>query len=900
MDAGSDDSSCLSQDSDVAFALMDFEGVNFDEEGEGDGAKMPETGKPSHPNVAAKEEKETPCDDDVDVPAQVVQKESQITSNSHVDANNALMKGAKALMEDAGGEGSESNAAKTIDSSEPSNIVFERIYAPPMDLDEDAKVAIDEECYILLKDCYVGDTDKPRQNKKLPLDCEVLKRIQESSKLLSQGRYLDILSGPTATIFFEYATSDPNESLSVAQRIRHCILQYCTTVAKCVEVELMGVAALNIFMQCNYTGPSLHHGGVSRPGKEEETYEILRTVNPHLVFASQLNVSRDGDIVELEKGEHENEKQDDKVKEPIFDAPYHNAVLGELSVDGEWPCPVCKLPYFLLVARSILSTLADPNRPDWTECIEERKEDEYNHKVVIRESARGNNFQPPSAALVSCAQNLTCAQLWCARAIVAHSRLLQGDEPSITLWKEAQSVFSACVAKFCESSDGETDGEKRTLASKVFLEYGLAEHHFNREKLGKPFFKKALAHSDLDVEVTGAEGKRTKYQQKATAQMLVRAKPKAVIKEQQEEEVVDSSKEKTRISQQEIQFERDTIMLNRVKYEEDGDNVHFQLNLLQQTVLLALCLDVKNDNPMDGLTAEQMGAYLERVLQQHDDWMVYATGLLERAWLESERNHTRERALFQLQALSDQHTNRLTFTQSTFQAAVEDSAPPQERLRNIHYIVYPPRWAAQRDLAERYAKLGIVTSAAEIFEEIELWDEVVECYRRAGKETKAEEVVRKRLSEAETPRMWAALGDITGDKSHYEKALKLSNGRYSSAYVALGKYYSDKGQIKEAVEQFKMAVQIKPLSPHIWFRIGALSMRLEDWETALLAFTEVVEQEPEEGDAWANVAAIHMHNKNPSEAYPALNEVRCILIPRYMFGVILMNILIQIPFCCYL
>ena len=42
----------------------------------------------------------------------------------------------------------------------------------------------------------------------------------------------------------------------------------------------------------------------------------------------------------------------------------------------------------------------------------------------------------------------------------------------------------------------------------------------------------------------------------------------------------------------------------------------------------------------------------------------------------------------------------------------------------------------------------IVPSAAEMFEENELWDEVVECYRRAGKEKKAGEVVRKRLSEA--------------------------------------------------------------------------------------------------------------------------------------------------------
>jgi len=222
--------------------------------------------------------------------------------------------------------------------------------------------------------------------------------------------------------------------------------------------------------------------------------------------------------------------------------------------------------------------------------------------------------------------------------------------------------------------------------------------------------------------------------------------------------------------------------------------------------------------------------------------------------------------------LVDQHSNRLTLTQSTFEAAVENSAPPQDRLRYIHHIVYPPRWAALCDLAERYAKMGIVTSAAEMFEEIELWDEVVECYRRAGKENKAEQVVRKRLAESPTPRMWAALGDITKDPTHYERALEVSKGKYSGAYIALGKYYSEKGDFAKAVEYFKDAVDVKPLSPNVWFQLGALSMRLEDWPTALKAFTEVVQQEPEEGDAWANVAAIHMHNKEPSEAYPALNE----------------------------
>ena len=42
---------------------------------------------------------------------------------------------------------------------------------------------------------------------------------------------------------------------------------------------------------------------------------------------------------------------------------------------------------------------------------------------------------------------------------------------------------------------------------------------------------------------------------------------------------------------------------------------------------------------------------------------------------------------------------------------------------------------------------------------------------------------------------------------------------------------------------------------------------------ALKAFSEVVQQQPDEAEAWANVAAVHMHEKRPAEAYPALVEV---------------------------
>ena len=199
--------------------------------------------------------------------------------------------------------------------------------------------------------------------------------------------------------------------------------------------------------------------------------------------------------------------------------------------------------------------------------------------------------------------------------------------------------------------------------------------------------------SGLDVEVTGAEGKRTKYQQKATAQYLVRAKPSSrnAVPDPESKDsppMIDANI----IERQMIKHDDvcdDALLLERIKFEEQRDNEHHTLTILEQSILLALCLDVKNDNPMDGLTGEQMGAYLSRVLNQHDDWMVYATALLERAWLECERTHGRERAILQIQALADQHSNRLTLTQSTFKSVEEDSAPAQDRLRNLHGIVYP-------------------------------------------------------------------------------------------------------------------------------------------------------------------------------------------------------------------
>ena len=237
---------------------------------------------------------------------------------------------------------------------------------------------------------------------------------------------------------------------------------------------------------------------------------------------------------------------------------------------------------------SILVALADPNRPDWSHSIIQTNvygvKELLGDKVLIQKEQSNNNIQysPPSKEFVANVLHLSSAQLWSARAAVAHVRLLQANEPStLSLRDEARSMFELCKHKFCnvEKCTSELD---RQRAAKVLLEYGLSEHHFDVNKKGTPFFQDGLQFAGLDVEVTGAEGRRIKYQQKAIAQMLVRAKPTVSVVN----EVEKNSEKNKNIGKQFIDHQDETILLDKVKYvKEEEDNTHFELSILQQSTL---------------------------------------------------------------------------------------------------------------------------------------------------------------------------------------------------------------------------------------------------------------------------------------------------------------------------
>jgi len=117
-----------------------------------------------------------------------------------------------------------------------------------------------------------------------------------------------------------------------------------------------------------------------------------------------------------------------------------------------------------------------------------------------------------------------------------------------------------------------------------------------------------------------------------------------------------------------------------------------------------------------------MFPYIQRVLENPKNWMIHSTALLQRSWLEYEKRRTMDRAMLQIQALLDQHTTKLSVTQSTF-ASIEQAAPVQERIEYLFCIIYPAQYELKRDLAYRYLKYQVFRSALNLFTELELWDE---------------------------------------------------------------------------------------------------------------------------------------------------------------------------------
>ncbi|KAL7693134.1 putative 43kDa postsynaptic protein [Plasmopara halstedii] len=743
-----------------------------------------------------------------------------------------------------------------------------------------------------------SDTERVvEEQQTLKADDEVF-TVLEMAQLISEGKYGDVIRLPQTQILLhtvlqlrhEEEESDAEETHicgSIASALQNYLLNHCNNVISRLvttyKILFAGIAFLNMYVQANYTGPAF---------EEEKLCDVL-DLTSRLVTNSTKSA----------------------------DKKSHIDTLVALQVDGECPFSICDYPQFLLAARCLLNFIGNYAYNDWSvaasEVVSGQNDNEVSDDVVEGPAKRLMTGGAAILALGDMLQGIKTAAWWNARASVAHERLLLTKQPSNTLWFEArrgyiQTLKTHEIFAF----------EKGTnyLLARAYVEWGLTQHYFDKNKHGKSTFARAKEIAGVRVELSGSMGRRTKFQQKSVAQlMLLAASKKEPANEDgdgsiyatavaesihadfggkqvttedgdridavssaalpadsltPEHEHIQRLVDEGEASYRNVkldQVDQDNYLLETIAYEDRKLTQQGNLQIVDQIVLLGMCLDVKNSNANDGLTREEMMPYVMRVLENPNNWMVYSTALLERAWLECESSKRRERAVLQMQALVDQHTTRLTITQNTLQS-IADSAPARERMQFVYSLVFPPRYALKRDLAERYFKLGVLGSAVEICEELEMWDDVIKCYQLLDKPMHAEKLVRERLAIAPSPFMWVTLGDLTQEPAHYETSWELSKKRFARAKRSLGRYFFQRRDNETAILHYLDAVRVGPMHTGAWFTLGAIAMRIHRWALAMRAFTRVVQLEPDNGEAWGNLGSIHMHNQRYAEAFAVLEE----------------------------
>ncbi|KAG6359687.1 hypothetical protein INS49_013210 [Diaporthe citri] len=289
--------------------------------------------------------------------------------------------------------------------------------------------------------------------------------------------------------------------------------------------------------------------------------------------------------------------------------------------------------------------------------------------------------------------------------------------------------------------------------------------------------------------LSGALGKRTRFQDKSTSQLVVLAKSDVeTSKEGEEDEAPQALPLNDDTLLEQIEFSKDgtegkhgeenlsatestlPVQLRDIKADQQP-----QLSTLDQIILLTEATLKDAFSPADTLTSEEILPFAVRVINDKStNWQVYTQALLVRSRIEMHHSRTVERGVLQMQAVIDQvlvdTAEKVTSghqgdaparTENTDVPAIsvsvadedpkakqdrESAAPVDEkpkpffpvaestesasadvRLQYIHALSSPPRWHLESELAYAWTGVGSLVSALEIFKRLKLWAEVALC-----------------------------------------------------------------------------------------------------------------------------------------------------------------------------
>ncbi|KAL2459841.1 Protein prenylyltransferase superfamily protein [Forsythia ovata] len=465
---------------------------------------------------------------------------------------------------------------------------------------------------------------------------------------------------------------------------------------------------------------------------------------------------------------------------------------------------------------------------------------------------------------------------WVARLLFSQQRLL--DERSSFLFDLLQVFMRESLCNFGTLEKAKDywgpkmlDEDALNILSMLNLEMGIMELYYGRVDASRLHFESAAETSKLHFSVSGALGFRTLHQVEPKAQLRLVAGTYGGDSSTSSMHKLNNVDDYLLQQPHENSEESDVLMMPRFVADERNSDSNekevqtraiaaSQLKAVHQAVILAHCLSIERSARGDELQKWEMAPYIEAIDSQRSSpyALRYFCNLLRIRW-ESTRSRTKQRALLMMEKLVQ---------------GIDDPSPGvSQRICCCFGVNIPTIPSSRKEFGDLLVSCGLIGEAVKVYEDLELWDNLIYCFQLLDKKVAAIELIKKRLSEKPfDPRLWCSLGDVTNDDAFYEKALEVSGSKSARALRSLARSAYNRNDYEKSKVLWESAMALNSLYPDGWFALGAACLKSRDVDKALDAFTRSVQLDPENGEAWNNIACLHMIKKKSKESFIAFKE----------------------------